>query len=72
MRDFLVDDLVNFVDSDDPDRLFSQAERLKIIEYYLNNLKLESSEIRFDSSLNITQHDGISKRMLDVRNICLT
>ena len=43
----------------------SESERLKIIEYQINSLKLrpEESELIFENEIKITRHDGLVNQL---------
>ena len=64
MERFLVDDLENFENSENINDFLTQADRLKIINYELNNLKLNHDEVKFHNGISLYKYDGIVNQLL--------
>ena len=64
LKEFLVDDCENFQNSDNFEELLTESDRLKIINYELNRLRLPmmTDEMTFADNVALYKYDGISNR----------
>lgn len=69
IKEFLVDDLENFEGSDDMDNFLTQADRLKIIDDEINNMKLNHDEVKFENNVYLYKYDGIINQLIKQKAI---
>ncbi len=60
LKEVLIEDLDSFEDAHDMGKFLTQADRLRIIDYELNNLKLSQEEVILGENVRLYKYDGIS------------
>lgn len=66
LKEFLVDDCENFQNSDNFEELLTESDRLKIINYELNRLRLPmmTDEMKFADNVALYKYDGIINQLI--------